>query len=974
MPFYETDVGKGSVKALLTAGAPSSTGHDEEQMLRALREVIGLDGVIPLRVGVNTGKVFTGDFGPPYRRAYRVFGDTINTAARVMSRAEAGQILATEIVLERSRTSFATTPIEPFRAKGKAGLVTASIVGPIAGRREERTAETTFVGRDAELAALLAVLDDVRAGNGWVVELSGERGVGKSRLAAEAVQGAPDLRVLQARCEEYEAATPYFALRAPVRAWLEIEPAAPADDVERRLREVVDLVEPELSAWLPLLGIILGLELPATPETRGLDERFLRDTLADVAGRLLAAILAGAPAVLTIEDAHFMDDASADVLRRLARTDSPLGLALLVAHSDPGVSWAPTDDEHLRCLTFTLLPLSDAHSTRIVEFATDERPLAPHDVEAIVRRSGGNVLFLVELLDAARVTGSAAALPDSVEALIAADIDRLRPSDRTVLRYASVLGSSFDPELLSAAVRDEVELDDALWGRLRGLVDPDPAGGLRFRNTLVRDTAYEGLPFGRRRELHGRLAEAIEAARGSGEEEVSTLALHFFEAQRHDKAWTYARLAGERARAVGANVEAVRFFELALAAGRRLRDVGNHERARVWVALGAAREAAGLFESSFEAFRRATRLLPDDPVERARVFSLRTRARVRTGSYTLGLRETAAGLRLVEGLDGTAAIGARATLRAMRSEVRWLQGHPREAIVLAETAVDEARRAHELEALARAYTALDGSYQMLGQPEKAVHELMALEILRELGNTRWGGIVELNLGVQAYADGRWDEAVDWYLRAREDCARAGDRQHTAIAGANLGEVLISRGELVEAEKVLADARRVLRAAGATPFALFAETQLARWALERGDTPRAIASLSRIVEEAAAVGHAGIVLEITVYYAQAQARAGGAEVGLAALDAAAAAAGDEATLLAAPVERVRAECLWALGRHVQAWEHLERADAAARAQNLLYEQLLVRRARAGFVDEAGKRAEELREADRLAQLLGIGRES
>ena len=93
VPFYESDVGKSSIKALLTAGAPSSTGHDEERMLRTLRTVMEQPGVVPMRIGVNTGKVFTGDFGPPYRRAYRVFGDAINTAARVMAKAEAGQIL-----------------------------------------------------------------------------------------------------------------------------------------------------------------------------------------------------------------------------------------------------------------------------------------------------------------------------------------------------------------------------------------------------------------------------------------------------------------------------------------------------------------------------------------------------------------------------------------------------------------------------------------------------------------------------------------------------------------------------------------------------------------------------------------------------------------------------------------------------------------------------------------------------------------
>ena len=165
VPFYESDVGKSSVKALLTAGAPSSTGRDEERMLRALREIMDQPGVVPMRIGVNTGKVFTGDFGPPYRRAYRVFGDAINTAARVMSKAEAGQILSTEIVLNRSRTVFETTPIAPFAAKGKAEPVRASLVGPIVGAKEQQRSDAPLVGRDGELRALLEALDDARSGH-----------------------------------------------------------------------------------------------------------------------------------------------------------------------------------------------------------------------------------------------------------------------------------------------------------------------------------------------------------------------------------------------------------------------------------------------------------------------------------------------------------------------------------------------------------------------------------------------------------------------------------------------------------------------------------------------------------------------------------------------------------------------------------------------------------------------------------------
>jgi class 3 adenylate cyclase/tetratricopeptide (TPR) repeat protein len=977
VPFYETDIGKGTVKALLTAGAPSSTGHDEEQMLRVLREVMDKPGVIPLRVGVNTGKVFTGDFGPPYRRAYRVFGDAINTAARVMSRAEPGQMLATEIVLDRSRTTFESTPIEPFRAKGKADLVRASIVGAIVGGRSERAAETPLVGRDEELAALLEVLDDVRAGNGWIVEISGAAGIGRSRLVQELVDRCPDVIGLHVRCEEYEASTPYFALRAPMRAALRLEPNADAAEVELHLREVVARVDQTLEPWLPLLGILLGIELPSTAATEGLDERFLRETLADVAMRFLVSTLAGTPTMLLVEDAHFMDEASADLLRRLSRAGTSLRQALLVTHSEPATTWAPTDDENLRCLSLTLLPMSEQHLVEIVSLATDEHPLSPHDAEEIARRSHGNVLFLFELLDAVRATGSTVALPDSVEAVVAAEIDRLSPADRTALRFASVLGTTFDPLQLSSALRDEVEIDDALWGRLRGLVDRDASGGMRFRNTLVRDAAYEGLPFRRRRELHGRVAEAIEATAGpSAEEDVSSLALHFFEAQRHDKAWHYCRLAGDRARAIAANVEAARFYERALIAARRVRGLGAADRADLWISLAAVRDRAGLVDTSFDALCQATRLLAGRPVEKAQVYAKRALASLHSGAYARGLRETSAGIRLVGGVAGSEALGARANLRALRAEIRWHQGHMREAIELAKAAAIDAEQAGDLHALAISYMALDAAYQLVGQPEEAVYERKAIKIWSRLGQLRSLGISELNVGVQAYADGDWDGAIEWYRRAQDDCLRAGDRATAAVAAANLGEVLVSRGTFDEADRVLTEARRALRAAGYVPHALFAETQRARIALERDRMDEALAALEAIAAEAATLGHPAIAFETVVHLAHAHAIAGDPEVGLAAVDEATAAAGDVAALFAVPVDRVRAESLTALGRLDEAERCLDSALTGAVRQRLLYEQLLVRRARRELRRRRGgePNGEDVQEVDRLLHILGLTAET
>jgi class 3 adenylate cyclase len=970
VPFNVTDVSKGAIKVLLSAGAPSSTGHDEEQTLRLVREVMDEPGVIPMRVGVHSGRVFTGDFGPPYRRTYAVLGDAINTAARVMTQAAAGQVLATEEVLDRSRTTFETTPIEPVHVKGKAEPIRPSLMGAITGRREERITDTPFVGREREVAALRTVVAEVEAGHSWMVEVGGPSGIGKTRLLQEAFTSAPGVRVLHSTCEEYESSNPYFAVREPMRELLGLRREASSTEAEERLREVVAAATPQLEPLVPLLGLLLGLDLPPTPESEAIDERFLRDVLAETAQRLLAATVGDSPLAVVVEDAQFIDDSSADLLRRLSRSASPLPYLLVVARTDPEGFWSEIADEEARSLVFDLLPLPQTAAETLVAIATDEEPLRPYQVEELALRSGGNPLFLVELLNVARATGTTETLPDSIEAVVTADIDRLSPSDRMALRYASVLGMTFDEELLRALLEGEMVLDESVSERVKGLVDRDADGLLRFRNSLVRDTAYEGLPFRRRRELHGRAAEAIESAAASVDEEAATLALHFAAARRLERTWHYARAGADRARAIAAHVEAARLYELALSAGRHVRSVGPRDRAEVLVALGTVHETAGHFDDSYEALRRATVLLRDDPVEQARIFAQRTRARQRKGAHSLALRETTAGLRLVEARQERRAAAARALLRAWRAEILMFQGHARESIPIAEAAVEEGKAVGEFEALAHAYTALDGSYALLGQPEKAVHEKLALEMYRQLGNSRLAGIYGFNVGGQAYYNGDWDEALQLYLQAREDCLRAGDRNNAAYASVCVAELLIGRGELDEAEELLIDARRVLRSSDFAVFALFAEIQLARCALERGDAETARPALEAIVAEATKVGYAAITLEAGTYLAQALAREGAAQEGLDALAAAVTTAGSEAAMYGAAIERARAACLVALGRSADALVALETALASALEQGLLYEQLLIRRARVELTDPAQVQPEELREIKRLAQLPGI----
>jgi len=233
-----------------------------------------------------------------------------------------------------------------------------------------------------------------------------------------------------------------------------------------------------------------------------------------------------------------------------------------------------------------------------------------------------------------------------------------------------------------------------------------------------------------------------------------------------------------------------------------------------------------------------------------------------------------------------------------------------------------------------------------------VNEVKAVAILREIGAARTAAIYESNLGVQAYAEGRWRDATSYYTHSRDELERLGDSTQAAFASANLGEVLISRGALDDAESVLSEARSVLRAAEQVTGSIFAEIQLARLALERGNVDAAVGDLTRVVEEAHSLGGAFYTLEASIYLADAHVQRGEAERALAVLAVAERAVGLESSPLAAHLARVRASALRETGDFQAASEQLDLALLIARRQGLLYEEAQTLRALADLASAMG----------------------
>ena len=221
-----------------------------------------------------------------------------------------------------------------------------------------------------------------------------------------------------------------------------------------------------------------------------------------------------------------------------------------------------------------LAPLARGDALRMARGATEQHPLPPHVLDVVAERSGGNPQFLRDLLRAAIASGGIGGLPESAEAAAMARIDALAPEDRALVRRAAVFGLTFHPRMLAWLDDDGGKpLDPNAWTRLKELFEEESDGYLRFGRSLLRDAAYEGLPYKVRRRLHAAVATRLADESDEPEELAGILSLHYFEAGEYASAWRFAAIAGKRAQDIYAYVEAAGLYGRALDAGRRLTDV-----------------------------------------------------------------------------------------------------------------------------------------------------------------------------------------------------------------------------------------------------------------------------------------------------------------------------------------------------------------------------------------------------------------
>ena len=530
---------------------------------------------------------------------------------------------------------------------------------------------------------------------------------------------------------------------------------------------------------------------------------------------------------------------------------------------------ARTDDEIRRLshryaandvVRIELKALAPQDALRMAQLATQQSPLPAHVLEVVAQRSGGNPQFLRDLLRTAIESGGVADLPDSAEAAAMAQIDALSPDDRAIVRRAAVFGLTFHPRMLGwFADEGEGTVPPAdVWERLRELFDEEPDGYLRFRRSLLRDAAYEGLPYRTRRKLHATVAAHLEEELDYPDEAAGILSLHYFEAGDFERTWRYGTLAAVRAESAYAYVEAARLYMRALEAGRRAEKVDVKEFADTHVAMGVAWFRSGEFQKAAEAFTVARPLLAQEPLSDARVMLKLAAIEEKLGNYREARRWTEQAREALGKLPGDEAARESARAAAWYATVLQAEGRTEDALEWAERTLSEAEPLGDAEALGDAYFVKGWAFGEMAKEGALALMQRSLEEHRRAGNlVRQAGVL-MSLGVVCQWEGQWDDAMSYYQRGREESAKIGDTVGAALARINVAEILTDRGEWAEAEAMLLDTLPFWKTSQYHYYLAACLSLLGRVALRRGRFDEA---LTRLQEAKANFLHVGAEQEV-----------------------------------------------------------------------------------------------------------------
>jgi class 3 adenylate cyclase/tetratricopeptide (TPR) repeat protein len=841
-------------------GAPVSHDDDAARALRVAlemhSELARLVGDLPhqaeltLHVGVNSGHGIARILGSEARMDYAVLGDSVILAQRLESAAPPGETYVSEATVRLVEGEFEFAPVGELTLKGKAEPVLA---WRLLGVREEVTGtrEGVLVGREKELQLIDAAVRELKEGRGRILAVTGDAGVGKSRIALATRDRASEIGAvwLPARCLSYGSGVPYWPYLDLLRRFAELRTEERPD--ETRMRLARQLADAGVAETAPFFARLLGLPVE-DDDVAGLEPEAFRRGLHASFTSWLGAMAAVSPTVLALEDLHWADPSSLELTAELVRlsSDRPL-LVVLVGR--------PEAQEQIEAMTaeldgdsITLGPLQrDAIAALVTEVLGGRAP--DELVGFIEERTSGNPFFVEELVRALderdvlvqsdqglriRPGWDARELPPTIEGVLASRIDLLSREAAGLLQTASVIGRRVQLPLLSAVVGDRA-VDEPVEELVRSrFLERTSEGGIAtvvFHHALVQDAAYSRLLRREQRRLHLLVAEVAEALYGSSDHVLDLLARHLYLGEAGEKAVVYLVRAGERARRLFANDEAILHLqragelapdddEIRLALANLLELVGRYGEAlelyrvtrertadvRAWRGLAATYRKRGEYVYALSTVDEA---FSADELKGADLTPLWLEAGWTL--YLSSLIEQAADV-LNAGIEAAVepASPTLGHLYAHLARAEILDDHGAEALTHALRAQALLEELDDLPGLASAIRVTGDAYRALGRVDEATATLgQGLELAERIGSVEEIGGCLINLGLAELQRGAHAEAIAYNRRAIEEFERIGHGSGRAIAYSNLAWALTQAGVYDEALVACEEARTIARSIG-----------------------------------------------------------------------------------------------------------------------------------------------------------------
>jgi predicted ATPase/class 3 adenylate cyclase len=853
-------------------GAPTAREDDPERAIRAalamqaelrsFNEVAQLPVPLRMRIGINTGIALLGAVGTTAE--YTAMGDAVNVASRLEHAAPVGGILISHNTYRHVRGLFDVLPQEPLSVKGKVEPIQTYIVRaakPRAFRLETRGVEgveTRTIGREFEQRQLQQALFAAHDGEAQLVSIVAEAGVGKSRLLYEFSNWLEllDVRtmVFKGRATQEMVNLPYALIRNVLAFRFEIHESDPASIAREKLeRGMIEFLGADAAEKVHFIGHLIGFDFAHSPHLQGIlsDGRQIRDRAFHYMAQFFATITGLSAIVLLLEDIHWADSASLDLIEHILQEQPGLRL-LVVGLTRPTLferrpSWGDGPVQHTR---LDLHPLSEQNSRRLVGEILHKAAVIPQALEdLIVSRVGGNPFYIEELIkmlieDDVIVTGEdawhieldrleTARVPATLTGVLQARLDGLPAPEREELQHAAVVGRVFwsnvvermhNPDTASTKTPDATGQHlGMLKGRELIFERPQPtfAGAHEyiFKHAILHDVTYESVLKRLRRAYHAQVAQSlIELSGERASEYAGRIGEHYERAEMNTQAAEWYARAGRQAQDSYAPEAAISYYQKALS---------------LW------NETAGGVPST-----------PQINLYEGMGEMLQIQARYTEAAESFATMRAAA----------EAASNMQALARAWYwlSTVQSNQGDPHTALEYAHQAEAAARAANARAELALAIWMQGRSMFMLGNMEaaQAFSEQM-LALTTEIGDMR-GIVRSLNLlGMAHNTLGHYQQAEECIERATAICQKMGDRSQIENLRNSLGVIAVARGDYRAAFECFQSALTIAGEIGDREGELFFLSNLGEARLKLGEYQAAEADLRQVIQAAETAGSGGI---------------------------------------------------------------------------------------------------------------------